>query len=132
MKTAYLFVGLLGLWLFLLSALVSITRIRSKTSLGCQDDPENFLHKAVVAQRNSAEYIPVLCLLMMALQYYGSPNWVVWIYLGATVGRYLHSLGILTYKSMNRPNALRSLGAVLTYLSGLIMSLTLISQVLRS
>lgn len=131
MRTAYLFVGLLGLWHFVLSALVSITRVRSRTSLGCQDDPENFLYKAVVAQRNSAEYVPLLCLLMLALQHYGAPNWVVWTYTGATVGRYLHSLGILTYKTMKRPNVLRSVGAVLTYLCGLLMSVTLIAQVFR-
>jgi uncharacterized membrane protein YecN with MAPEG domain len=77
------------------------------------------LHKVVRAHGNAAEYAPMLAILMLAIAARGSATWMVWTFVAATVFRYLHAAGMLLSPSLDRPQPLRFVGALGTYLSGL-------------
>jgi uncharacterized protein len=47
-------------------------------------------------------------------------------FVGATVFRYLHALGMILCKSLDRPDPLRFVGAVGTYVTGLILAFAVV------
>ena len=65
METAVVCSGLLGLLIFGLGFMVSITRGQTGTSAGTDADPTDRLHKMVRAHGNATEYAPMLALLML-------------------------------------------------------------------
>jgi uncharacterized membrane protein YecN with MAPEG domain len=119
MTVALVCTALLGLLVFGLGFAVSILRGSTRTNIGHGLDPTDVLHKVVRAHGNAAEYAPMLAILMLAIAARGSATWMVWTFVAATVFRYLHAAGMLLSPSLDRPQPLRFVGALGTYLSGL-------------
>jgi uncharacterized membrane protein YecN with MAPEG domain len=119
MTVALVCTALLGLLVFGLGLGVSALRGSTKTNIGHGLDPTDRLHKMVRAHGNATEYSPMLAVLMLAIAARGGTRWMVWTFVAATVFRYLHAAGMLLSPSLDRPQPLRFIGALGTYVSGL-------------
>lgn len=122
MSVAVPCIALLGLLLFGLGLAVSLKRGSSKTVIGHSPDPADALHKLVRAHGNTAEYAPLLALLMLAHGLGEPASWVLWCMGLATASRYLLALGMLASPTLAQPHPLRFVGALGTYLTGIALS----------
>jgi len=123
MKTALVCIALLGLLIFVLGLAVSLTRGATKRNFGYSDDPTDRLHKLCRAHANAAEYAPILGLLMLVLAMRGEPAaWLLWTMMLATAFRYVHSAGMIAMPTLARPNPLRFIGALGTYVCGVALA----------
>jgi len=118
MTTALICVALLGLLLFGLGFSVSIVRGQTETLTGSSDDPADRLQQLVRAHGNTAEYAPMIALLIFILGSMSPATWMLWVMGIATASRYLIVAGLLA-GTMERPHPLRFTGALGTYLSGI-------------
>jgi uncharacterized membrane protein YecN with MAPEG domain len=121
-------ISLLGLLVFALGFNVSITRNSRGAMYGGDIEPESRLYKAQRAHGNTIEYAPMLAILMFALGQIEQPNWVIWSMVVATFCRFLFVAGILLPATMAKPNPMRFLGALGTYLAGFVLVAALIIQ----
>ena len=119
MSTAITCTALLGLLLFVLGILVSTTRGATKTNFGYNADPTDRLYKLVRAHGNTAEYAPMLAVLYLFMATHDPGGWVDYTIWGTTVCRYLLVAGILMSPTLAKPQPLRFIGALGTYLGGL-------------
>jgi uncharacterized membrane protein YecN with MAPEG domain len=119
MKVAMICTALLGLLVFGLGLGVSALRGSRNTNIGHERDPADPLHKMVRAHGNATEYAPMLSILMLAVATRGCTTWMVWTFVAATLFRYLHAAGMLLSPTLDRPQPLRFVGALGTYLTGL-------------
>lgn len=126
MHVALVCVALLGLLLFGLGNAVSMTRRNTNTVIGNSADPTDRLHKLVRAHGNTAEYAPFFAVLMLALAQGEPAAWVLWCMGLATAARYLIAIGLLVGPSLAKPHPLRFVGAVVTYLTGIALSVALL------
>lgn len=115
-------VAALGLLLFGLGLGTSVNRKKARASYGCADDPASPLYKFMRAHGNTAEYAPFLAVLILYLGSSEPAQWVVWTMVAATACRYIFVAGLIAYPTMARPNALRFVGALGTYVTGLLLS----------
>ena len=121
-------IALLGLLLILLGFGVSMQRRNAKRSLGVPDDPADPLLKYARAHGNTAEYAPILAILIFALAQSPQPGWVLGVMMLATLSRYLFAAGMILPASLAKPSPMRFYGALFTYLSGLTLALVLLVQ----
>ena len=121
MAVAVLCTGLLGILVFGLGLSVSLVRGSTRTNFGYSTDPTNRLYKLVRAHGNAAEYAPMLALLTWYLGSHQPGRFVVWTYVAATAFRYLHALGMILAQSLDKVDPLRFVGALGTYVAGLIL-----------
>lgn len=119
MTVAMICTALLGLLVFGLGLGVSALRGARNTNIGHERDPADPLHKMVRAHGNAAEYAPMLSILMLAIATRGCTTWMVWTFVAATLFRYLHAAGMILSPTLDRPQPLRFVGALGTYLTGL-------------
>lgn len=119
MSVSLICLALLGLLLFALGFRVSMVRASTQAMYGGEEDPESSLYKAQRAHGNTVEYVPFLAVMMLALSQSEQPTWVIWSMILATFFRYLFVAGILLPATMAKPNPMRFLGALGTYISGL-------------
>jgi hypothetical protein len=126
MTAALVCTALLGLLVFGLGLGVSALRGSTSTNIGHQLDPGDPLHKMVRAHGNAAEYAPMLAILMLAIAARGCTRWMVWTFVAATLSRYLHAAGMLLSSSLDRPQPLRFVGALGTYVTGLLLVIALL------
>jgi hypothetical protein len=126
MPIALLCIALLGVLLFGLGLAVSLTRGSMNTVIGHSPDPTDRLHKVVRAHGNCAEYAPLLAALMLAIAWQGAPAWTLWCMGLATTARYLQAAGMLLSPTLAMPHPLRFVGALLTYVTGLALSVGLV------
>ncbi|HWJ95096.1 MAG TPA: MAPEG family protein [Telluria sp.] len=122
-------VAALGLLLFGLGLGTSINRKKARRSYGCADDPASPLYKFMRAHGNTAEYAPFFAVLMLFLGTRDPAPWVVWTMVAATACRYIFVAGLVAYPSMARPNALRFIGGLGTYVTGLVLSAAVLFSV---
>ncbi len=122
MSTAVTCVGLLGLLIFGLGVLVSVTRGSTKTISGFKPDPTDRLYKAVRAHGNATEYAPMLAILMLVLGGRQPGVWLGWTMVVATACRYLHAAGMLMSRSLDESQPLRLVGALGTFVTGVILA----------
>ena len=122
MRVAVFCAGLLGLLVFGLGLAVSMTRGSSKTNYGYRPDPTDRLYKLVRAHGNATEYAPMLGVLMLFLGSRNPGTWLVWVFVAATISRYLHALGMILSQSLDRPDPLRFVGALGTYVTGIVLA----------
>ena len=122
MSIALICVALLGLLLFVLGFNVSMVRGTTRANYGSEQNPECKLYKARRAHGNTAEYAPMLAVMMLVLSQQAQPSWVIWSMVLATFFRYLFVAGILFPATMAKPNPMRFLGALGTYLTGLALA----------
>lgn len=123
METAVLCSGLLGLLVFGLGFMVSMTRGKTETTSGVNADPADRLYKMVRAHGNAAEYAPMLALLMLiaAMGAEAVPAWVMWTMILVTACRYLHAIGMIACSTLAQPHPLRVVGALGTYIGGVVL-----------
>lgn len=117
MTTALLCTAMLGILLFVLGFAVSLTRGRSEKVIGYDASPTDPLHKVVRAHGNTAEYAPMLALLMLALGALQPSAWMLAAMWTAVAARYLIVVGLLV-GSLDAANPMRFIGALMTYVSG--------------
>ena len=123
METAVLCSGLLGLLVFVLGFMVSMTRGKTETTSGVNADPADRLYKMVRAHGNATEYAPMLALLMLivAMGEGGVPAWAMWTMILVTACRYLHAIGMIVCPTLAQPHQLRFIGALGTYIGGVVL-----------
>ena len=119
-------VTVLGLLLFGLGLAVSALRGRRRMLHGHPADPADLLHKVVRAQANTAEYAPMLAVLMLTLGSQQPAPWVLWAMALTTACRVLIVAGLVLGPTMARPHPLRFIGALGTYLGGVALCLALV------
>jgi uncharacterized protein len=117
--TALICTAVLGVLVFGLGLAVSGLRFSEKRLVAHADDPHNLLHKVVRAHGNATEYAPFLAVLFLYLGAHGPSGLTVWLMVGATMARVAHAVGLIAWPSIARPNPLRFVGALGTYLCGL-------------
>ncbi|MCI3972631.1 MULTISPECIES: MAPEG family protein [Burkholderia] len=110
--------AILGLLLFGLGLVVSVTRFRCTTGSGCAPDPANGLHKIVRAHGNTAEYAPFLAVLFLYFGTHDPSRAILALIVAATACRCLLVIGLLAWPTMADPNPVRFVGALGTYLCG--------------
>jgi hypothetical protein len=126
MTTATICIALLGLLLFGLGLGVSLARASSQRVIGHSDDPTDRLHKLCRAHGNAAEYVPMLALLIYVVAVRGPSAWMVWTFVAATACRYVHAGGMIIPATLAAPNPMRFVGALGTYLAGLMLAAALL------
>ena len=126
MPVALTCIALLGFLLFGLGLAVSMKRGNTNTLIGHAPDPADPLHKLVRAHGNTAEYAPLLALLMLAVALNEPAAWTLWCMGIATAARYLLVVGVLASPTLAKPHPLRFVGAATTYLTGIALSVALL------
>lgn len=121
METAILCTVLLGLLLFGLGLAVSLTRGNTNTISGFNPDPTDRLYKMVRAHGNTAEFAPMLAVLLLFLGSRTPSTWVLWTMWIVTICRYLIVVGILASPTLAKPHPLRFIGALGTYVGGVVL-----------
>ncbi len=116
-------VAMLAFLVFGLGLNVSLTRMKSKRSVGFDEDTRCPLYRARVAHSNACEYCPMLAVLILVT----SGTVAQALALVAVAGRYAHAFGILAFP-MHKPNPFRYWGSVGTYGGGLALGIALLSQ----
>lgn len=119
MTTAAVCIALLGLLVFGLGFAVSLVRGRSQTLIGASADPADPLHKVVRAHGNATEYAAMLAVLIWVAAIQDAGAWATGCTILATAARYVHAAGMVLPATLDKPNPLRLLGALGTYLGGL-------------
>lgn len=124
--TALLCTAILGVLVFGLGSLISALRFAEQRLAGHADDPGNLLHKVVRAHGNATEYAPFLAVLFLYLGTQAPSRAVLGLIIAATACRLIHALGLIAWPSIARPNPARFIGAMGTYVCGLVLCLRLL------
>nr|WP_218510264.1 MAPEG family protein [Variovorax sp. dw_308] len=114
-------VAILGLLLFGLGLAVTVVRGRTQVLTGTASDPDHLLNRLIRAHGNTAEYAPFLAVLFLFLGSHQPGGLTLGLIAVATAARVLLAVGLIT--SLSRLNALRAIGATLTYVTGLWLSI---------
>jgi uncharacterized membrane protein YecN with MAPEG domain len=124
--TAITCTAILGILLFGLGLAVSMLRFREKRLAGHEGDPTNLLHRVVRAHGNTAEYAPFLAVLFLYLGGRNPGAMALGLMVAATACRVLLAVGLIAWPTLARPNPVRFVGALGTYLAGLALCVTLL------
>lgn len=125
----------LAILTLLLAFWTSIQRGSSKTiAYGARLEPTSSMAKAQRAHGNAAEYAALLIALFLVVgfAYQGRDlgGFATWTIIVVTASRLIHALGFLTCSSLEQAHPLKAVGALITYLGGLILAGLVISQAL--
>lgn len=117
----------------LLAFWTSMQRGSSKTiSYGAPLDPTSAMAKAQRAHGNSAEYAALLIglFLVTGFAYTGRDlgALVTWTMIAVTVSRFVHAAGFLLCETLEKPHALKAVGALVTYLGSLVLAALTLSK----
>jgi uncharacterized protein len=127
MNVAYICTAILGLLLFGLGLCVSLARQRLGKIIGHDASPIDPMHRLVRAHANTAEYAPFLAILFLWHGAHQPPSWIVATVVVATASRIVLVAGLLWFSPLDMPNPARFLGALLTYLCGLILAAAMLA-----
>ena len=130
MPVSLICVALLGALVVGLGFGVSMARMKERRVYGYSDDPDNTLYHWIRAHGNATEYVPVLMVLIYVLGQMPVAAWVAWCMVLVTACRYLAALGLVLPRTMRKPNAMRFLGSLGTYVFGMVLCVALLLQVL--
>ena len=122
MSVAIVCTAILGVLLFGLGLCVSIARQRLGRVIGHDGSPIDPMHRLVRAHANTAEYAPFLAILFLWHGAHQPPLWIVATIVVATASRVLLVVGLLWISPLDKPNPVRFVGALLTYLCGIILA----------
>ena len=125
----------LAILTLLLAFWTSVQRGSSKVvAYGAPLEPTSAMAKAQRAHGNSAEYAALLIglFVIVGFAYQGRDlgGLVTWTIIAVTVSRLLHAIGFLTCKTLEAPHILKAMGALITYLGGLLLAVLVISKAL--
>ncbi|KAL6048978.1 Membrane-associated protein in eicosanoid and glutathione metabolism (MAPEG) [Balamuthia mandrillaris] len=119
--------AILGLMIFILGLVVSLTRAQVGQAYGYPNDPASPLHQRVRAHANHAEYAPALMAIMLYLEARGTSSWWMSLsMLAVTLSRVAHVLGLTLPPTMAKGNPLRFIGALGTYVFGSLLCLAVL------
>lgn len=122
-------IALLGSLLFLLGANVTRHRAqRGSTGNQMPSDPADRLLIAIRAHGNAAEYVPMLCILILACAALTSGWWLNTLMVGAVVFRVMHAADMLTGPSLASHRLARDIGAAGTYATGIALAVTAVAS----
>ncbi len=129
MTVAIVCTALLGLLLFVLG--LNVSRSRGAGRVGdyptASSDP---FFIAIRAHGNTAEYAPMLAVLILIAGERNPSTWVTIVMIIAVISRYLFAAGILMSSDLAKGNPVRLIGAVGTYLSGIALSIAVLLTVM--
>lgn len=119
----------------LLAFWTSVQRGSSRViAYGAPMEPTSSMAKAQRAHGNSAEYAALLIglFLVVGFAYQGRDlgGLVTWTMIAVTISRFIHATGFLICKSLEAPHILKAIGALITYLGGLLLAVLVISKAL--
>jgi len=77
----------------------------------------------VRAHGNATEFNPILAILILYLGSLQPATWLQWTFVVATASRVLHAAGMIMSPTLAKPQPLRAIGALGTYLTGLILAI---------
>jgi uncharacterized membrane protein YecN with MAPEG domain len=100
---------------------VSLLRGKFDILIGHPDDPKHMMHRIVRAHGNTAEYAPFLAVLFLYLGAHQPAAWVVWVIGLTTLARVLIVIGLLTSGTLARVHPVRFIGAIGTYVGGMVL-----------
>ena len=119
-------IAALAVLLFGSGLYVSATRARFWTLHAGANDPAHALTKAVRAHGNTAAYAAFLALLIYLLGERAASEWGAWALVGVTASRYLLVVGMLGSSTLAKPQPLRAMGALGTYVGGTVLAAALL------
>ena len=118
-------IALMGILLFALGANVTRHRaIRGDTGNQMPTDPADRMFIAQRAHGNASEYVPTLAVLIVVCATLTSGWWLDVLAIAALAARSLHALGMLTSRTLAAHGPLRDIGAMGTYLTGVLLGIT--------
>ena len=103
----------------------SLQRGASKTiAYGAPLEPTSGMAKAQRAHGNTAEYAGLLIGLFVVLDLATAavPGWLAWTAIAITVSRVLAAIGFLTGPTLEKPHIFKMIGALVTYVGGIIIA----------
>jgi uncharacterized membrane protein YecN with MAPEG domain len=121
-------IALMGILVFGLGANVTRHRAARGKAGGTQmpTDPTDPLLIAIRAHGNAAEYIPMLCVLLLVGSTLTDSWWLDALAVAAVVVRSAHAVGMLTSPTLASYGPFRSVGASGTYVVGIALGITAI------
>ncbi len=126
MTLALIAAFLIALPLFVVGFMVSLQRVKTATITGGNDDPTSMLNKTIRSHGNQAEWAGVLVAMILYLGTSDAGAWVGWVSLAVGIGRVLHAVGFLICETLEKPHPLKAIGAMITYIGGIALSVALI------
>ena len=117
-----------ALLVFALGFWVSIQRSTGDKVIyhGAPLEPTSSLAKAQRAHGNAAEYAGAIMALFLLCSFTGKEGtWVAAIMIAITAARYLTAFGFLTCKTLATPHWAKAIGALVTYVGGIVLSVYL-------
>lgn len=123
--------GVLLILYVALAANVTRLRMKTRTGVGTGDDPSGPLNKAVRAHGNAAEFVPIFVAVFLYFSLTAPGGWIAWVAVIVTVARVCHAAGMLMTSSFSGPpHPLRGIGALGTYVGGLLLGVALLMRAL--
>jgi uncharacterized membrane protein YecN with MAPEG domain len=111
--------------LFALGLYVSAARGADKAG-AYPSDPADPFFKRMRAHGNTAEYAPMMAVLILLCGARNPSTWVLVTMVLAVASRYSIAAGILLSSTLDKPQPLRFVGAVGTYLTGIALSIAVL------
>ena len=122
--------GALATLTIALALWTSIQRGASKTiAYNAPLDPATGMAKAQRAHGNAAEYTGLLMALFLAVSLESKgvlSTLETWSMIAVTVARFIHALGFLTCKTLEKPHLFKAVGALVTYIGAMALAGTLV------
>ena len=132
MNVYYVCIALLASLSLLLGVLVTVGRGKFNVLIGHSSEPDDTLHKWVRAHANTAEYAPLIMVLIYLVSLGEPMSWVLWFVVLLTACRFIFVAGVLFPSTMSKPNPMRFVGAVGTYFYGLGLCFALFQQAISA
>jgi uncharacterized membrane protein YecN with MAPEG domain len=118
-------IALMGVLLFVLGANVTRHRaVRGATGNQQPTDPADRMYIAQRAHGNASEYVPTLAVLIVVCAFLTDGWWLNALAIAALTARALHTVGMLTAKTLAGHGPVRDLGAMGTYATGIALGVT--------
>ena len=121
----YCSLALIGLTL-LLAIWTTVQRVQSQTiAYNTPLEPTSGMAKAQRGHGNASEYAALLVALYLIIGFVHQDRdlgaLIVWTMIAVTTGRFLVALGFVTCKTLARPDPLKAIGSLLTYLGASVL-----------
>lgn len=109
-----LFIAAAAVVLISLSVPTMLMRRKHKVAIGVGDNAT--IERYMRAQANAAEYLPMMALLMLAMELQGAPHWLLMALGGIMLlGRFSHAYGLLVAEPNHKDFKFRVFGMTCTW-----------------
>ena len=100
----------------------NVSRLRGASSHQFPSSPEDPLFVAIRTHGNAAEYNPALALLIVLVALQEPSGWLQSVYVIGVGARLVHAVALITTGDMSRNTVGRTVAAVGTYATGIVLS----------